>query len=82
MPSTIDKIKSELTGNKGMPVTITTQLGRKKAKQQKGILKEVYPSVFIVELNDDTFVDRVSYSYTDVLTENIKLEFGDESLVE
>lgn len=38
------------------------------------MIEETYPSVFIVKLDEDqNSVERVSYSYADVLTETVQL---------
>ena len=52
------------------------QAGRKKVTQRQGILSETYPAIFIVKLNKrEGSFDRVSYSYADLLTNNISLTF-------
>ena len=61
--------------------------GRKRKKDKKGRLIEVYPSLFIVEYTNDnvpvgdsasTYVE--SYTYSDILTEkNLIRYFDDES---
>src|SRR5699024_12802402 len=69
--------KAKLDGKIGEPLTITSRLGRKKSKTRHGVFRETFPSVFIIELNhDENAVERVSYSYTDILTKNIELNFG------
>lgn len=46
--------------------------------KRHGILRETYPAVFVVDLNqEENAFERVSYSYTDVLTKNIELDFGE-----
>ncbi|KRL83330.1 hypothetical protein FC32_GL000579 [Ligilactobacillus apodemi DSM 16634 = JCM 16172] len=51
-------------------------MGRKKVTKRHGILRETFPAVFIVELShEENAVERVSYSYTDVLTNSIVLDF-------
>ncbi|MDT3393486.1 MAG: Veg family protein, partial [Bacillota bacterium] len=46
---------------------------------RKGILHETYPSVFVVDLDqDENAFERVSYSYADLLTKTIKIEFDDD----
>ena len=43
-------------------------------------LKETYPSVFVVELDQDKHnFERVSYTYTDVLTENVQVSFEEDN---
>lgn len=54
--------------------------GRKKTIERSGVLKETYPSVFIVELDQDKHnFERVSYTYTDVLTENVQVSFEEDN---
>lgn len=79
MPNTLAEIKSMLDSHIGKSLTITSHVGRKKTVARKGRLSETFPSVFVVELDKHaSAVDRVSYSYTDVLTQSIKLEFENE----
>ncbi|WP_208560461.1 Veg family protein [Marinilactibacillus kalidii] len=76
MPITIASIKQNLDGQLGKEIKLTAQAGRKKTTERKGILTDTFPSVFIVELNkDESAYERVSYSYTDVLTQTVELEF-------
>lgn len=78
MPTTIKQIKSQLDDKLGTQLTVVANLGRKKINRQSGRLAETFPAVFVVELTntDDTAaVKRVSYSYTDVLTHDILLDF-------
>ena len=78
MPNRLADIKNKLDSCIGASLTITSHIGRKKVNN--GVLKETFPAIFIVELDDDgkNSVERVSYSYTDVLTNNIKLDFASE----
>jgi len=76
MPITLESIKERLDQQLGKKIMLTAQAGRKKVTERRGILAETYPSVFVVELDKDTHAfDRVSYSYTDVLTESVEIEF-------
>ena len=50
---------------------------------RRGILENVYPSVFIVKLEaNGSGYQRVSYSYSDLLTENVKLQVLKENKIE
>lgn len=76
MPNTIDSIKERLNDNLGLPIKVVAQTGRKKTTERKGILSDTYPAVFVVELDqEDNAFDRVSYSYTDVLTNSVDVQF-------
>ena len=54
--------------------------GRKKTVECAGILRETYRAIFVVELDqEDNTCKRVSYSYTDILTEAVEITFLDEA---
>lgn len=83
MPVTLASIKARLDQRIGENLLVIAQAGRKKITKRHGILSETYPAVFVVELNqDENSFERVSYSYTDVLTKNIEIDFEDEQAVE
>ncbi len=76
MPQVIKNIKDKLDEKLGDPITVVAQAGRKKTTTRKGTLAETYSSLFVVELQDaEGSFKRVSYSYTDVLTNNINIIF-------
>ncbi len=53
----------------------------KKTIERCGVLTETYPSVFVVELDPEKHnFERVSYTYADVLTENVKVSFVEDEL--
>lgn len=80
MGKTLTDIKQALDGNLGKRLTLKANGGRRKTIQRSGVLAETYPSVFIVELDQqENAYERVSYSYTDVLTETVELTFVDDS---
>lgn len=77
MPKTINQIKALLENHVGGEMTVEAHLGRKKVDRQRGLLKETFPAVFVVELtNSNSAVKRVSYSYTDILTHEIDVAFA------
>lgn len=79
MGKTIVEIKEALEARIGMPLKLKANGGRRKTIERTGILEETFPSVFVVKLDQDTNAfERVSYSYTDVLTETVELTFSDE----
>lgn len=43
--------------------------------EQSGVLAETYRSVFVVHHQQEDALQRVSYSYADVLTETVELTF-------
>ncbi len=79
MGKTIVEIKEALEARVGMPLKVKAHGGRRKTIERTGILEETFPSVFVVKLDQDkNSFERVSYSYTDVLTETVELTFSDE----
>lgn len=83
VPTSITTIKQKLDSHLGDEITIVAQAGRKKITRRRGILRETYPAVFMVDLDQDqNNFKHVSYSYTDLLTKNIELEFDDDEVEE
>ncbi len=79
LAKTLIEIKQGLEGQIGKRLTLKANGGRRKTIERSGVLAETYPSVFIVELDqDENAFERVSYSYADVLTETVELNFNDE----
>ena len=70
----LDAIKQELDAHVGACVRVRANRGRNRLVEQEGVLESTYGNIFVVRMqmkpND---VRRVSYSYSDVLTENIEL---------
>ncbi|MEJ1294676.1 Veg family protein [Latilactobacillus sakei] len=82
MPTTLANIKNGLDGHIGDKLMVVAQVGRKKVTKRKGILRETFPAVFVVDLDqDENAFERVSYSYADLLTKSIAIEFDEEPIV-
>ncbi|CAH0347572.1 biofilm formation stimulator Veg [Bacillus sp. CECT 9360] len=76
MPKTLADIKKALDSNLGNRLLLKANGGRRKTIERFGTLSETYPSVFVIELDqDENAFERVSYSYADVLTETVELTF-------
>lgn len=71
---TIDNIKRDIETHLGDKVTLRANGGRKKILINDGIIEGIYPSIFVVRLEDDT-QRTVTYSYSDVLTNTVQLVF-------
>ncbi|WP_057873224.1 Veg family protein [Loigolactobacillus rennini] len=79
MPITLASIKANLDSKIGEKMMVIAQAGRKKVTKRKGTLHETYPSVFVIDLDqEENAFERVSYSYADLLTKTIKIEFADD----
>lgn len=72
--ATLNGIKSSLEKYLGRDVLLKANKGRKQIITKRGVLETLYPSVFVVRLNGENGYERVSYSYSDLLTENVKLK--------
>lgn len=76
MPMSLMAIKEKLDNHLGQELIVIAQAGRKKVIRRKGVLKKTYPAVFVVDLDQQqNNFERVSYSYTDLLTKDIELDF-------
>ncbi|AZP03867.1 Veg family protein [Jeotgalibaca ciconiae] len=79
MPDSLMEIKEQLDNRLGKKVLLTAQAGRKRKIERKGILRETYHSVFVVDLDqEENAFKRVSYSYADILTSSVEISFYDE----
>ncbi|RDY26181.1 hypothetical protein CHL78_014615 [Romboutsia weinsteinii] len=78
---TLDNIRASLERHLGKKILLKANKGRKQIVTRKGVLEKVYPSVFVVKLDDENNgYSRVSYSYSDLLTSNVKLQvFKDQN---
>ncbi|MFD2730017.1 Veg family protein [Enterococcus camelliae] len=81
MPTTLATIKKDLECKIGCELMLVAQTGRKRQTERKGILAETYPSVFVVDLDpEENSFERVSYSYSDILTKTVEIEFLSEAI--
>lgn len=68
-------IKKDIESHVGEKVTLKANGGRRKILINKGTIEKVYPSIFVIRLEDDTR-RTVTYSYSDVLTKTVQLVFA------
>jgi len=79
LAKTLNDIKQGLECQIGQRLKLKANGGRRKTIIRSGVLAETYPAVFVVELDqDENAFERVSYSYADVLTETVELNFQEE----
>ena len=70
------RVRSSVDQNIGNKVKIRANRGRHKNDVTEGIIRETYPSIFLVEVEnklDDT-TQKISFSYTDVLTKDVQMQ--------
>ena len=68
----IEKIKEDLNNHLGKNAKIKYDLGRNKFEEYDVVIKELYNHVFIVKLKNE---ELKSFSYTDVITKTIKINY-------
>ena len=75
MANNIVNIRQELSEQVGKEVKLTAY--RNRVVEHTGVLSNTYPSIFVIDLDSERdSVDRVSYSYIDVLTGSVELKFN------
>lgn len=73
---TIFAVKQEMFNHVGDVIRIKYNLGRNKYEEYDAILKEIYDYVFLVECETISGINYTkSFSYTDVLTHSIKIDY-------
>ena len=70
----MDSIKLQILAMKGSRVAMYINKGRKKIIKLAGTVVDVYPSVFTVRIEGSKSLDIQSYSFSDVLTGDVRLE--------
>lgn len=71
---TIGQIKKDIKKYIGSKVKLETLKGRNKTTIDEGIIEDVYPSIFIIQLYEGELPSRkLSYSYTDILTNSVEI---------
>lgn len=71
----LQEIRKNIEGYIGQKIVLKANKGRKKTSVREGILENTYPNIFIVRIDGkfDDSVRRVSYSYSDILTETVEI---------
>lgn len=70
----LKKIRKDVQSHVGKMVKLKANRGRKKTFEKEGVLEQVYPNIFIVKVTESPeFVRRISYSYSDILTDTVEL---------
>jgi uncharacterized protein Veg len=77
---TIEDIRQQLESNVGKKVFIRANKGRRRYLETEGVLVETYPKLFVVNLDQTNAVRRRSYTYADVLTQNVQITIDDKQV--
>ena len=78
--NSLAKIRKDVEDCVGKKVILKANKGRKKIVIREGILEDAYPSLFVVRIcNEYDSVRRVSYTYSDILTETVEVTICDDT---
>ena len=71
----IEDIRNKINELVGKNIYMEVCRGRKRVTKHNGIIETTFPSVFVVRLTDDNQpVGSLSYSYSDVLCGDVKIQ--------
>ena len=68
----VEEIKQKIEEIKGKNIKMLVNKGRKKIEKLEGVIQNLYPSVFTVEVKDIKGSNLVTYSYSEVLCGFVK----------
>ncbi|MGI6663371.1 MAG: Veg family protein [Bacillota bacterium] len=71
----IQAIREKLDSHLGERVKVRASEGRRRVFEREGVLEKTYPSIFVIRFDDEESL-CVSWSYVDVLTDSVELEFA------
>lgn len=78
--NSLAKIRKDVEDCVGKKVILKANKGRKKIIVREGILEDAYPSLFVVRIcNQYDSIRRVSYTYSDILTETVEVTICDDA---
>ena len=72
-----NKVRASVKEQCGREVMIQLDRGRNKIDIQHGVIKEAYPSVFTILVEDEEKkrpAQLLSFSYTDIITKEIRMK--------
>jgi len=70
----MELVKQQISGLRDNRVIMYINKGRKKIIKMEGTVIDVYPSVFTVKIEGSKSLDIQSYSFSDVLTGDVKIK--------
>lgn len=73
----LEQIKRDIEAYVGKPVRLRANRGRRKVIEAEGVIEKTYPKVFVIKLDKNSAIKRMSYTYADVLTETVELVIDD-----
>jgi len=76
----LDKIKEEVKSFVGHRVSVKANRGRRKAVEKEGVLEKTHENVFVVRIKDHNQIRRLSYTYSDLLTDDVVVKSKDDEV--
>ncbi|RCW54655.1 MULTISPECIES: Veg family protein [Halanaerobium] len=76
----LDKIKEEVKSFVGHRVSVKANRGRRKAVEKEGVLEKTHENVFVVRIKDHNQIRRLSYTYSDLLTDDVVVMSKDDEV--
>ena len=70
----IQDVKQMVKAYASQRVAVKVNLGRNKTVNFSGTLSGVYPALFTVQPDDEDFLGKTAYSYSDVLCGTVKIK--------
>ncbi len=70
----ISDVKQMIKACSQKRVDVKVNLGRNKIMRFSGVLSGVYPSLFTVKPDDEHFLGKTAYSYSDLLCGTVKIK--------
>ncbi|MDR3240136.1 MAG: Veg family protein [Clostridiales bacterium] len=76
--SDVVHVKKDIERRIGSRVILETNKGRHKSVINEGVIANVYPSIFTIQLaENDGGMRKLSFSYTDVLTNSVEITLAE-----
>lgn len=69
---TIQKIRDEMSQNKGKILNFKFNGARNQIEEFKGEVVNTYPAIFLIRMDDENNLIK-SFSYSDILTESLEI---------
>jgi len=70
----LEQIRAEVREHEGERVQVSARRARRGFAVNRGVLEATYPSIFTIT-TDDNRDSRLSFSYSEILTRNVILEW-------
>ncbi|MEJ6950661.1 Veg family protein [Natronospora cellulosivora (SeqCode)] len=74
----LTEIRDNIDSFVGQEVMIKANRGRRKSLEKEGVIEKTHQNIFVVKIKDNRQIRRISYSYADLLTDNVELMLKSE----